>query len=997
MSGQAGAGRGLQDAVSTLQDVIKSQQAKGQEHEPTPTEYFAVISAMVSVGSGGDRLMDLLKVLTAVVPSASKPVVQGQFKPLSQSLLNILKVQANDETAVQTILQALGAIMQQQEQSDGFWNAVHSLQSINALLSFVDSDSSKIRKLSTTILSTLMQAHQQKKASALRSYVADFCVGVILSCSRASYKRTHCVVLFLETVLALVPEEKVMSIMEYSLRLQLCEIPKLTAAVYRMYDTTFQSPYYSFTAATTLQALQLLLASRPATSDMESNTYFCTALASAVLCLRKQDKAALITGTPSGASATPASAANSSNLLNRCVASLIAMCESEFVQVHCAVSTALKRIVCTVFERRTNAMISAAMQNGTAALEESQLQALLQCVAGLFQLKYQNAWLYLLDTMRSLFDLFRHNGRPAKMLAKVVTSLAEVYQAIEHGVLQNTPAAVHLALSETVGSAVRSLGLKAFLEIVPLTDATGQIPTSREWLISALQSNLKHMPCYLVDFGNCLLPIANHYFKLLKASPGASSPTEEKLYRTRISQVWSLLPEMCAYNVRDLADTYSKLLPIMERLFADADFPELLTHVVRALHQLAKGVRERCPRTAAAAGKEVVTPELTAMRSSTTKLIPLVLQYVEGVAIGESRFQEGVQCIAALCEIAPAGMVAAVSKKLLQLVLTSTAANGLADPRENAAAAGWMAVMLAIIPLLPESLVQLLFKSIRPLLTASEASSVQKRAYSLLLALLNEHRKTVLALEQPLEMLRAVSEALLTCHVSSRSMRLQCIRSLMSEMSTDELEQALRTVHKEVLICQKDANKKTRDGAVDILKLAIAKLSPEVVLQTLMTALTNVADVKTNAGSVLKSSIVTALCLLMLHHRSNPAVLSAGVQLLPQVGELLVDDCPHQTKAVLSYIRVFVSIQPVETVANQDLLPGLVAAFTVSLGSHKAKFAPRCRAIMRKLTHRIGEELLRSVVPPSDQPLLDYVCKHARRYVDDLVVIIPRIRTDDRM
>jgi ribosomal RNA-processing protein 12 len=202
----------------------------------------------------------------------------------------------------------------------------------------------------------------------------------------------------------------------------------------------------------------------------------------------------------------------------------------------------------------------------------------------------------------------------------------------------------------------------------------------------------------------------------------------------------------------------------------------------------------------------------------------------------------------------------------------------------------------------------------------------------------------------------------------------------MTDMSAADLEQALATVYKEVLICQKDANKKTRDGAVDILKYFIAHLPGETLLRALATALASTAAAtSTNANSVLKSSIVTALCLLLLHHRNDATILAAGVQLLPQIGELLVDDCPHQTKAVLSYLRVFVSTQPAEVVTSEAILPGVVAAFTVSLGSHKAKFASRCRAIMRKLVHRAGVDLLRTVVPASDQPLLDYVCKHARR------------------
>jgi len=979
-SSQAVSGKGLQDTIATLQEVIKSQQEKGKEHEPTPTEYFAIISTTISVGSGGDRLPELLKVLLAVIPSASKAIIRVQFKQLSQSLLSILKLHVENDTLVHIALSVLGAIMQQQEHSDGFWGALHALQCVNAVLSFTDSDSPKIRRLSHEILSTMMRAHQQSKTSAVRGYIADFCVGVILSCSRAVYKRTHCVILFLESALSYVPEDKLQPLLEFSLRLQLCEIPKLTAAVYRMYDTTFQSPFYSFSVGATLQAFQLLLAARPSTSDMEANTYYCTALASAVLCTRKLDRVALLTGvstgTPmAGAPVIAVTATANGNLLNKVAASLISMCESDFVQVHVAVSTALKRVLTVVFERRTTAAISQAMQNGSAALEEVQLQTLIANVASLFQLKYQHAWLYILDTMRSLFDMFRHNGRSVKMIHKLVISLAEVYQAIEHGVLLNVPNNVHTALAETMGSAVRTCGLKLFLEMLPLTDAAGLITSQKEWIINLLHSNLKHMPCNLTDFGTCILPLANNYYKIIKSADGSANATEMKMHRTRITQLWSLLPELCAYHVKDLAETFGKMSPILERLFSDYDFPELLTYVVGALYQLAKGVRERCPRVP---GSDHSTAELTLLRASAPKFIPLLLQYVEGISIGEGRFQEGVQAIAAWCEISPDGLISAVSKKLLQMVLTSTAAIG---GSENEAAAGWMAVLLAIIPLLPDALVGVAFKSIRPLLTASETSSVQKRAYGLLLSLLSEHRDVILAMEPPLAMLKAVSEALLTCHVSSRSMRLQCILSLMTTMSDEDLAQALQVIYREVLICQKDANKKSRDGALEILKLFISRLNPEILLQALTFTLTNnpAGHNNSNATSVLKSSTVTALCLLLLHHRTHSGMLEAGVSLLPQVGELLVADCPHQTKAVLSYLRVFVSIQSVQTITNEDLLPSVVAAFTQSLGTHKAKFSSRCRAIMRKLTHRIGEETLRAVVPHSDQPLLDYVCKHARR------------------
>ncbi|KAJ1434364.1 armadillo-type protein [Ochromonadaceae sp. CCMP2298] len=961
--------KGLEDTIATLEEVIRSEQEPGLEHEPTPTEYFALISTTLSVGAGGERLPELLKVLLAVIPNTSKAILRMQFKSLSQSLLAILQKHVDDDSLVHGALQLLGALMQQQDCSDGFWSAVHALQAVNALLSFADSESPKVRKTAHDQLLALLRSHQMAKSTSVRAYVGDFCVSVILHCSRSAYKRTHCVVLFLESALVHLPEDKLQSLLEYALRLQLCALPKLTAAVYRMFDMLYQSPYYAFPSTASLKSLQLLLRSRPATPDMEANTYYCTALASGLICARKRDRF-VFAGASSGLA------------LDRIVSGLVGMCESDFIQVHVAVGTALKRILCALLERKPLVVLKkkdeGAGMAAEGAGEEALLPGLLDRFAELFQLKFKLAWLYVMDAARSVMELFRHNGRPLSLLNRMVCNIAEIYQAIEMGVLQ-VEAALHMSLGDTLGTALRVSGVQTFLATLPLnnTDASssegaGLVSSSREWIVTLLHSNLKLMPCKLADFGNCILPIANEYYKLLKSSSTSSSTSnsQNKILRTRVTQLWSLLPEFCAYHVTDTAASFPRLIPILEKLFEDLEYPELMTYAVSALLHLAKGVRSRSPRRAGLTEAEADaagSPELAALRSNAYKFVPLLLQHVENISIGETRFQEGVGCIAAWAEIAPSQLVAVVSKRLLQLVLVTTAAEG----EENAAAAGWMAVMLSIIPLLPQSLVQLLFKSIRPLLSASETSSVQKRAYGLLHALLSQHRETVCAFEAPLGMLQAVSEALLTCHVSCRTMRFRCMEALMSLMGDAELRLALPMAFKEVLVCQKDANKKSRDGAHEILHFFVERVPAAELLPYLAQALGE------SNSKIMRSSAVTGLCLLVLARRAEVPVLAAGVELLPQVGQLLVDDCPHQSKAVLSYLRVFASVQPVDVLLG--MLGNIVAAFTQSLGTHKAKFAPRCRAIMRKLVHRLGEEAVRPVVPESDVALLDYICRQSRR------------------
>jgi hypothetical protein len=97
-----------------------------------------------------------------------------------------------------------------------------------------------------------------------------------------------------------------------------------------------------------------------------------------------------------------------------------------------------------------------------------------------------------------------------------------------------------------------------------------------------------------------------------------------------------------------------------------------------------------------------------------------------------------------------------------------------------------------------------------------DALSLQKRAYSVLHTLLSTQKKFVHKFEPGaaprLAILQLISESLLLSHVSSRHLRFRCIECLLEDASEEDLSEAARLVLGEVLICQKDANKKSRDG-----------------------------------------------------------------------------------------------------------------------------------------------------------------------------------------
>ena len=195
-------------------------------------------------------------------------------------------------------------------------------------------------------------------------------------------------------------------------------------------------------------------------------------------------------------------------------------------------------------------------------------------------------------------------------------------------------------------------------------------------------------------------------------------------------------------------------------------------------------------------------------------------------------------------------------------------------------AAGWVAVMQAIIPNLPPNMILLVYKTILPLLSIDQSISLQKRAYHILETLLKHHTSLLLnTAEARKNILNSVTDSIFSCHVSARNLRLRCLEVVLHSYDTTATNAANTDIHSnnsdshdnnnnsnnstattattttndnntndeelqsisynilgEILLCLKDSNKKTRDSSMLVLKLLINKLSIQCILFQLCSA-----------------------------------------------------------------------------------------------------------------------------------------------------------------
>lgn len=177
--------------------------------------------------------------------------------------------------------------------------------------------------------------------------------------------------------------------------------------------------------------------------------------------------------------------------------------------------------------------------------------------------------------------------------------------------------------------------------------------------------------------------------------------------------------------------------------------------------------------------------------------------------------------------------------------------------------------------------------------------------------------------------LELFTSSLLSCHVSARVMRLQCLSRLAASFTPEKDVQAkfLPAATLEVVLCTKDSNGRTRELAYNVLVLlAVARGNPADTVRTVVGGL---------AASTphARSAAVLALGYLQLefgHFRSerwDARVADMVPELTATMLLLLKEPSREVVKAVLGWLRVAVGG------ADREVLRPMIADIVVGVMS----------------------------------------------------------------
>ena len=124
----------------------------------------------------------------------------------------------------------------------------------------------------------------------------------------------------------------------------------------------------------------------------------------------------------------------------------------------------------------------------------------------------------------------------------------------------------------------------------------------------------------------------------------------------------------------------------------------------------------------------------------------------------------------------------------------------------------------------------------------------------------------------------------------------------------DIVHAAATAIMTEVLTCQKDANKKSREAASELLHFFLHQAPVDAMFDLLQTSLRNATSAS------LRSSALQALSTQLVFKRENDGLLSEALQLLPHISSLLQVQNLELSRAVLGFLRVCINVLPRETI-----------------------------------------------------------------------------------
>ncbi|XP_041004716.1 RRP12-like protein [Juglans microcarpa x Juglans regia] len=602
---------------------------------------------------------------------------------------------------------------------------------------------------------------------------------------------------------------------------------------------------------------------------------------------------------------------------------------------------------------------------------------------------YAAVWDMSFQVVSTMFDKLGHHS--SYFLKEVLSNLADMQK------LPDEDFPFRKQLHECLGTALGALGPEMFLGLVPLNLEAEDLSEANVWLFPILKQYT--VGARLSFFTESVLGMIG-----LMKQKSQKLELQGRVFSSRsanalVYSLWSLLPSFCNYPL-DTADSFKHLKKALwDALNEEADTRGIICASLQILIQQNKkisdeksempNIEEGMARQRALAHYtlQIAADNLHALKSSAREALTILSN-----VLMQSTKDDGGSLQSTIGEFASISDKEVVSRfflstvqKLLKVTQeagkpgnsrtsNSIPTNPLAnDSSPSLLRARFFDLAVSLLPGLNAKEIDVLFLAIKPALKDADGL-IQKKAYKVLSVILrNCDGFLVSNLE---ELLGLMIDVLPSCHFSAKRHRLDCLYFLTVHVPKDDSNQRQHIIGSfltEIILALKEANKKTRNRAYEILVQIGHACGDEEKggnRENLYQFFSMVAGGLASETPHMVSAAVKGLARLAYEFSD---LVSTACGLLPSTFLLLRRKNKEIIKANLGLLKVLVTKSQPEGL--QMHLGSMVEGLFKWQDNTKNHFKAKVKHLLEILVKKCGLEAVKAVMPEEHMKLLTNIRK----------------------
>lgn len=899
----------------------------------TATEYFAAFMTTLESNTSSLHCNEILTLLAMTLPNVPESVLRLKFGQVSEILEKlIIKEQSN---TYRGIITCIGMMLKAQETSEVVWKRPSVLKCFHCLMEAFNDTRPKVRKLAQQYILGILQVHQEKKSNTLAIHVANMMEKVIKQFDvNQETSRLLQVIGFLKLALPYFTNGKIQIAFNQLYALMALDVKMVTMVCLLAIDATvgkMDSEISNITLKEMMGALKKL--------DIS---------------MHDADLAILVLRITSNGMVRMMEEADDSGV-NGFIMFGCTFFQSNQKGVHGAASKAILKVAALQFGNNMK-------NNGGETI------TMVTSLKSLLSLRYQPAWNAIFPMLSKMYDIFNINSYSA--LNPIANEMVKAYESICN--MPHSIPGIEKLFQDVLGTIVQNVGIRRFLELVPITEnVQTPLPDKRLWVLALLRVHGKNCTNNeLQAFIDMILPLAKVTQQQVLETKNA--PLEAKQWQVKTMQLWGLFPGMCT-QAGDVDIAFSKIAKTLAGALSDKKYPELALMVCQGLQNLMSSTTSQDKKHAIFAkyGK---------------KYLPLLMSIVESMNSEKEsdRITIFVDTIKSFLGLVPLEFRITLFKQLIESLLTKTSTkfeNKTKEKKVQMQCHNLMHMLVAFVEFMDENSVALLYRVVQPYLLNDLDAMMQKRAYTLLVAICTWHPKFTCQPQILQTLIATLCDSLLTCSIPAKKMRLRSLTHIMEAIknTTDmNLYEFLPPLVGEIILCTKEANGKAREIAFEVL-ISMASLMDSKNKQK---GLTDFLEMITGglAGQTphMRSATVVSLSRVIFEFgKTNDQIKTVMPMLLETILLLLHEKAREVIKSVIGFLKLSIAILSKDEF--QVYLPNVITGLLQWIGTSKNRFRAKVRIIMIKLCRKYGYDVIMELVPEADQKLIAHIKKETEK------------------